>query len=76
VHDGCLWLEEPIPITDKLIDRITWLPCTGENSDMMFGEKGGQHTLVEDMKEKFKLMKKSRGYAISSICDLVVKVAT
>lgn len=28
------------------------------------------------MKEKFKLVKKPRGYAISSICDLVVKVAT
>lgn len=23
VHDGCLWLEEPIPITDHLIYRIT-----------------------------------------------------
>ena len=23
VHDGCLWLEEPFPITDHLIHRIT-----------------------------------------------------
>lgn len=28
VHDGCLWLEDPIPITDMLIHRITWLPYT------------------------------------------------
>lgn len=26
VHDGCLWPEEPIPITDMLIHRITQLP--------------------------------------------------
>lgn len=26
VHDGCLWLEELIPITYHLIHRITWLP--------------------------------------------------
>lgn len=37
VHDGCLWLEELIPITDMLIHRITRLPCTGENLAMMFG---------------------------------------
>ena len=24
VHGGCLWLEEPIPITDHLIHHITW----------------------------------------------------
>lgn len=30
-HDGCLWLEEPIPITDQLIHRITLLPCKGED---------------------------------------------
>ncbi len=23
VHDGCLWLEDSIPITNMLIDRIT-----------------------------------------------------
>lgn len=23
VHDGCLWLEEPIPIMDRLIHKIT-----------------------------------------------------
>lgn len=38
-HDGCLWLEEPILITDRLIHRITWLPYIGENLAMMFGEK-------------------------------------
>ena len=43
---------------------------------MMFGGKGGVQALAEAMKEKFKLMKKRRGYAISSICDPMVKVAT
>ena len=26
VHDGCLCMEEPIPIIDHLIHRISWLP--------------------------------------------------
>lgn len=76
VHDGCLWLKEPIPITNRLIHRITQLPYIGENMAMIFGGKGGEQALVEAMKEKFKLVKKSHGYAISSICDPVVKVAT
>jgi len=76
VHDGFLWLEEPIPITNRLIHRITRLPYTGENMPMMFGEKGGKQALEEAMKEKLKLVKKPRGYAISSISDPVVKVAT
>jgi len=52
------------------------LPYTGKNLAMMFGGKGGEEDLTEAMKEKFKLVKKLRGYAISSICDLVLKVAT
>jgi len=75
VHDGCLWLEELISITDMLIHRITRLPYTGENPAMIFGGKGGELVLVESMKEKFKLVKKPRGYASSSICDPTMKVA-
>jgi len=68
-------MEELIPIIDMFIHSITWLPYTRENLAMMFGGKGGERTLVETMKEKFKLVKKFQGYAISSICDLVVNVA-
>lgn len=75
VHDGCLLLEEPIPITDRLIHRITRLPYTRENPTMIFGGKGGEQVLAEAMKEKFKLVKKPRGYAIFNICDPAVKVA-
>jgi len=71
-----LWLEEPIPITDRLIHHITGLPYTGENPAMIFGGKGGEQALMESMKEKFKLVKKPHGYAISSICDPTVKVTT
>jgi len=65
VHDGCLWLEEQIPITDRLIHRIMWFPYTRENLAMIFG--GKEEALAEAMKEKFKLVKKPRGYAISNI---------
>lgn len=76
VHDGCVWLEDPIPITGRLIRRFMRLPYIGENLAMMFGGRGGKLALVEAMKEKFNLVKKSRGYSISSISDPKVKVAT
>lgn len=71
-----MWLEEPIPITDMLIHRITGLSYTGENPAITFGGKASEHALAEGIKEKFKLVKKPRGYTISSISDLAVKVAT
>ena len=43
---------------------------------MIFGGKGGEQALAKSMKEKFKLVKKPHGYAISSIYDPTVKVAT
>jgi len=76
MHDGCLWLEEPIPITDMLIHHITHLPYTSKNPSVIFCGKGRELALVESMKEKFKMMKKWRGYAISSICNPTMKVAT
>jgi len=57
-------MEEPIPITDRLIHKITWLPYIGENLAMMFGEKGGEQVLMEAMNEKFNLVKKLRGYVL------------
>lgn len=76
VHNGCLWLKELIPITDMLIHRVTWQSHSGENPAMAFGEKAGEHALAETMKEKFKLVKNPRGYAITNICEPVIKVAT
>lgn len=76
VHDGFLWLEQPIPITNRFIHRIMRLPYTREHMAMIFGEKGGEQALMESMKEKFKLVKKLPRSAISSIYDPAVKVAT
>lgn len=42
VHDGCLGLEESIPITNMLIHKITCLSYIGENPTMIFGSKGGK----------------------------------
>ena len=41
VHDGWLWLEEPIPITDHLIHWISWLPYSGEDPAKISEGKGG-----------------------------------
>jgi len=74
VHDGCLWLDDLIPITDMLIHRITLLSQVGENPTMEFGGKIGECELAKAMKDKFKFTKKSRGYSITSIANPAVKV--
>jgi len=76
VHDGCLWLEEPIPIPDHLIHRITRVPYAGEDATNISEGKSDDLAIAKAMKEKFKLEKKKRGYAIFSISNPAVKVAT
>lgn len=75
VHDGYLWLEEPIPITTKLIHRISHLPCKGKDPATIT-RKGSNLALAKAMKAKYKLEKKKRGYAISSIKDKGVHIET
>lgn len=58
MHDGCLWLEEPIPITNHLIHRITWLPCLGEDPVNISEGKSHDLAIAEAMKNKFKLENK------------------
>jgi len=76
VHDGCLWLEELIPITDRKIHYITHLRYIGENLAMIIGGKGGEQALAGTLKEKFKLVKKPCGYAISKLYNATVKLTT
>lgn len=75
LHDGYLWLQEPIPITMDLIHRISQLPCKGKDP-MMIAGKSDDLALAEAIKKKYKLEKKKRGYAINSIKDKGVCVAT
>lgn len=76
MHGGCLWLEEPSPITDHLVHCITQLPCKGEDPADISEEKSSDLAIAEVMKKKYKMEKKKRGYVISSIKSIVVKVAT
>lgn len=76
VHGGCLWLEEPIPITDHLIHHITRLLCKGEDPTDISEGKSSDLAVAEAMKKKYKLEKKKRGYAISSVNNIAVKGAT
>jgi len=61
VHDGCLWLEEPIPITKNLIHGISWLPCKGEDPVEISEGKGSDLAIAEAMKKNYKLENKKRG---------------
>lgn len=45
VHDGYLWLEEPIPIIVELIHRISWLPYS-RRDPMEIASTGGDLTLA------------------------------
>lgn len=75
MHDGYLWLEEPIPITADLIDQISWLPCKGKEPATI-ARKSSDLALAEAMKAKYKLEKKKRGYTITSIRDKWMHIAT
>ena len=75
VHDGYLWLEEPIPIMADLIHRISRLPCKWKDPVAIAGKSRGL-AFAEAMKKKFKMEKKKRGYAISTINNNAVRVAT
>ena len=75
VHDGYLWLKEPIPITVDLIHHISQLNCKGKDP-MTITEKGRDLALAETMKVKHKLQKKKRVFVISRIKDKGVHVAT
>lgn len=67
MYDGCLWLEEPIPIIANLIHRISQLPCKGEDPIDISKGKGSDLAIAEGMKKKYKLQKRNSGYAISNI---------
>lgn len=51
VHDGCLWLEEHIPITADLIHRISRLPCKGEDPVDISKGKSSDLAITEAMKK-------------------------
>lgn len=76
VHDGCLWVEEPIPITTDLIHHVSQLPCKGEYPMNISEGKGSDLDIMEAMKKNYKLEKKKRGYTISSIKEKAVCVVT
>ena len=61
VHDGCLWLEDPIPITGDLIHHISRLPCTVEDPVEISEGKASDLAIAKAMKKKYKLEKKKRG---------------
>lgn len=75
VHDGYLWLEEPIPIIANLFHQISRLPIKGNNLAAMVG-KSSNLALIEAMKPKYKLEKRKQGYVIASIKEKGVCIAT
>jgi len=61
MHDGCLWLGAPIPITDMLIHRIMLLPHEGLNRAKEFGGKTSERDLEEKTKENLSFSRSHTG---------------
>lgn len=76
VHDGYLWLEDPIPITADLIHYIFQLQYKGKDPTTIADGKGSDLALGEPMEMKYKVEKKKRGYVVSNIKDKGVRAAT
>lgn len=72
VHDGCLWLGGPIPVTDMLVHRITLFHYQGVNPANAFVGKSREKKMIDEMKSYFRLVKNSRGYTIRPISDGIV----
>ena len=69
VHNGILWLGQPIPITDMPTHRVTKFPHKGADPAKEFAGKIGEKELVDEMKKEYGLVKKSQGYLIIEIKD-------
>lgn len=52
VHDGCLWLEESIPIKADLIHHVSMLPYKGEDPATISEGKGSDFSITKAMKKK------------------------
>lgn len=61
---------------EDLIHHISCLPCEGEDPADISKGKSSDLAIAEAMKKKYKMAKKKRGYAISSITGKGIKVAT
>jgi len=61
---------------DHLIHHVTQLRCKGEDPTNILEGKSSDLATMEAMKRKYKMEKKKMGYAISSMNDKTVRVAT
>ena len=65
-------LGESIPIDDMLFRGITVLPYQGKKPVEEFVGKSQHKTIPKEMKKQYNIVKKSRGYEISSLNDPAV----
>ena len=59
VHDGILWLGQPIPLTNMLIHKITKLTHKRTDTAKEFARKTGEKELADNMKKEYGPVKKS-----------------
>ena len=70
-HGGFLWHDRKILVDIELIASITGLPLAGVDLASFFTGKDKDTTLVKIMKEKYNLLRDTRGFNISSINNIL-----
>ena len=75
MHDRCLRVGDPIPITDSLFHWITKLLYKRADSEKEFVGKSKGKKLVDHIKTAFGIVKGEHKYSIHSITDQEVQSA-
>ena len=68
IHDGCLWIQDRIPIDVVLVHQITGLPMSGPNPLECVGKKYEVET-PEFVCQKYHVDCNTRGFIIKTISD-------
>lgn len=75
VHDGCLWIQDHIPIDAALIHRITGFPMKGLNPMEHVSKKYEKH-ITDNVRDDYHVEQNTRGFMISTISNLGVCMGT
>lgn len=75
IHDGCLWIQDRIPIDATLVHRITGLSINGLNPLERVGKKYEGET-IEYVRKTYHVERNTWDFIIKSISDQGTQLGT
>ena len=75
IRDGCLWIEDRIPIDAALMHQITSLPMSGPNPLEHMGKKYEGET-AEFVRQNYHVDNNTLGFIIKTISDQGTQLGT